>query len=84
MSPVLDSPGHAIGFEPVCRVQSCGWQVCDKADGFVFASNVLPCQQGALSSEGKADVLGRNGAASQRAALGNAFILLEGACLSER
>lgn len=81
MRSVFDAPGQAIGFEPLCRVQSFGCQVGDKADGFVFASNVLPCQQGGLSGEGKADVLRRNGAASQRAALGNAFILLYGACL---
>ncbi len=84
MSPVLDCPGHAIGFEPVCCGQSFGWQVGDEPDGFVLASNVLPCQQSGLSSEGKANVLGCNGAALQRAALGNALILLEGAGLGKR
>ena len=79
MSPGLDPPSHAIGFEPLCCVQSLDWQVCDKSNGFVFAPEVLPCQQSGLSREGKADVLGRNAAASQRAALGNAFILLQGA-----
>ena len=84
MSPVLNSPGHAIGFEPVCRVQSFGWQVSDEADGFVFASDMLPDQQGGLGGERKTDILRRDGTALQGAAFGNAFILLEGACLGER
>lgn len=78
MGPVLDSPGQAIGFQPVCCVQVLGWHVGDEADRLVFASAMLPGQQSGLSGERKPNIFGGNGAAFQRAAFGNALILFEG------
>src|SRR5579885_3681691 len=80
MSPIFDSPSAAVGFEPVFSRQRFRRQIGDEANGLVFASDMLPGQQGGLSSEGKANVLGGYGAALERAAFEHAFILLEGPC----
>ncbi len=84
MSPIFDSPRAAVGFEPVFCVQCFRRQIGDKANSLVFASDMLPGQQGGLSSEGEADVLRGYGAALERATFANAFILLEGPCPSGR
>ena len=80
MSSIFDSPGPAVGFEPVISVQRLKRQIGDEANGLVLASDMLPGQQGGLSSEGKANVLSGYGAALECAAFRHAFILLEGPC----
>jgi hypothetical protein len=79
MSPVFDAPSQAVGFEPLRCRQLVRRSIGNQAHGFVFASDMLPGQQGDLGSEGEPDVLGRCGTALQRATFGNAFILFEGA-----
>ena len=68
MSPVLDSPSQAICLEPVCCIQSFGWQVGNEAHRFVFASEMLPGQQGGLSGEGKAALYSPDGSLRPEAA----------------
>src|SRR5438270_11194305 len=58
MSPVFDSPAHAVGFEPELCGKFFGYEVSDEADSFVFASDMLTAQQSNLSGKGEADVLG--------------------------
>ena len=42
MRAVFDSPGFAVGFEPLRRGKLFGGQVGDEPNGFVFASDMLP------------------------------------------
>jgi hypothetical protein len=77
MSSVFDAPSQAVAFEPLRCGQLVRGQIGDQSHGFVFASDMLPSQQGYLGSKGESDVLRSRGATFQGATFRNAFILFE-------
>ena len=76
---ILDAPALAIGLEPRLGREFLWRAVGDETDRFVFASHVLTAHQGGLGGEGEADILSRNGAAFQGAALRYPLVFLHGA-----
>ena len=79
MGAILDAPALAVGLEPGLGWEFLRREVGDEADRFIFAPHVLTGHQGGLGGEGKADILSRNWAAFQSAALVDPFISLHGA-----